>query len=537
MSVSFAGHELHSPRFGLEEARELARELFAVEGAASELGSHQDQNVLIAGPSGRFVLKIANAAFGEAELDLQNRAMVHLAERLPIEVPQPCPARDGREIVAVERDGVTYLLRLVTFIEGEPLIDAPHLAPPVLRALGEVAGARGARARGLRAPGGRPRHAMGPTPRRRRRRGARPARRGCAPPRSRERGRGSCGRGHRAARAAAAPAGCSLRRDRLERDRPPRPSRPADALRRDRLRRRDAHAARVRARGRGLDRLRPRAGRPDLRSRRDRPGVRRRLPTGRRRAGGAAAPDRRARCDRRRRHRAAGGARAAQRLRPARARGGLGDLRDGRRAARAARRRAFCGGPAAAVSPRSPRACPAARGRFRASSPARSSISRRPASIRSRRPAPSEPMPRRAGTRRASSRTTSRRRSTSASTSSRPRAARCARRSQVAWNTRASASSCSRPAAQRCAWRVSCPPWRWATASRPEPSSGASEQGRELPPHLHVQVGPSGLDAARAGDAGSRGGVARALPASRRAARPRGGRSAGARPCSRAAVP
>ena len=140
MSVSFAGHELHSPRFALEEARELARELFAVEGAASELGSHQDQNVLLDGPSGRFVLKIANAAFGEAELDLQNRAMVHLAARLPIEVPEPCPARDGREIVGVDRDGVTYLLRLVTFIEGEPLIDAPHLAPPVLRALGEVAG-------------------------------------------------------------------------------------------------------------------------------------------------------------------------------------------------------------------------------------------------------------------------------------------------------------------------------------------------------------------------------------------------------------
>ena len=35
---------------------------------------------------------------------------------------------------------MTYLLRLVTFIEGEPLIDAQHLAPPVLRALGEVAG-------------------------------------------------------------------------------------------------------------------------------------------------------------------------------------------------------------------------------------------------------------------------------------------------------------------------------------------------------------------------------------------------------------
>src|SRR3954464_1162212 len=108
MSVSFAGHELHSPRFALEEARGLARELFAVEGAVSELGSHQDQNVLIDGPSRRFVLKIANAAFGEAELGLQTRARVHRAAPLPIEVPQPCPARDGREIVAVERDGVTY---------------------------------------------------------------------------------------------------------------------------------------------------------------------------------------------------------------------------------------------------------------------------------------------------------------------------------------------------------------------------------------------------------------------------------------------
>ena len=73
--------------------------------------------------------------------------------------------------------------------------------------------------------------------------------------------------------------------------------------------------------------LRPRPGRPDLRRRRDRARLRRRLPARRRRAGGAPAPDRGARRDRRGRHRAAGGARAAQRLRPARARGRLGDLR------------------------------------------------------------------------------------------------------------------------------------------------------------------------------------------------------------------
>ena len=140
VSVSFAGHELHSPRFALEDARELARERFGVAGTVAELGSHQDQNVLVDTGSGRFVLKIANAAFGAAELDLQNRAMVHLAERLPLEIPVPCAALDGSEIVAVERDGLTYLLRLVTFIEGEPLIDADHLAAPVLFALGRAAG-------------------------------------------------------------------------------------------------------------------------------------------------------------------------------------------------------------------------------------------------------------------------------------------------------------------------------------------------------------------------------------------------------------
>ena len=477
MSVSFAGHELHSPRFALEEARELARELFAVEGAASELGSHQDQNVLIDGPSGRFVLKIANAAFGEAELDLQNRAMVHLAERLPIEVPQPCPARDGREIVAVERDGVTYLLRLVTFIEGEPLIDAPHLAPPVLRALGEVAGLV---ARALedfehpaadRAMQWDPRHvgavveALAPHVEDARRRalvsevGARAAEaiERLAPQLRRQ------------------VAHCDVtdwnvigRRDRAGRPMPCGVIDFGDVTRT--LRACELAVAASIAYGhepddpicaaaeivRGFDAVCP-LDDAELEV----------LPhlIAARAAIVAVGTEQQAALEP---HNA-----YAQRVR-------AGDWAICETAAAqptllvdALLRRA-CGRSAATLAPRVPRGRVAASGRRARSA---SSISRRPASIRSRRPAPSEPMPRRAGTRRASSRTTSRRRSTSASTCSRPRAARCARRSQVAWNTPAGVSSCSRPAAQRCVWRVSCPPWRWATASRPEPSSGASEQG------------------------------------------------------------
>ena len=96
---------------------------------SSELGSHQDQNVLVDTGAGRFVLKISNAAFGEGELDLQNRAMVYLASAPDGDARCPAAALDGSEIVAVERDGGKYLLRLVTFVEGEPLIDAEHLAP------------------------------------------------------------------------------------------------------------------------------------------------------------------------------------------------------------------------------------------------------------------------------------------------------------------------------------------------------------------------------------------------------------------------
>ena len=139
MSVSFAGHELHSPRFELEDARAIARDRFGIDGAVSELGSHQDQNVLVDTGSARYVLKIANPVFAEAELDLQNRAMVHLAERMSVGIPLPCPALDGSEIIAVERGGATYLVRLVTFVEGSPLVDT-HLSPPILYSLGHIAG-------------------------------------------------------------------------------------------------------------------------------------------------------------------------------------------------------------------------------------------------------------------------------------------------------------------------------------------------------------------------------------------------------------
>jgi 4-aminobutyrate aminotransferase-like enzyme/Ser/Thr protein kinase RdoA (MazF antagonist) len=135
----FAGHVLRNPRFTAAEARAIARERFGVDGPAHELGSHQDQNFRIDAPERRYVLRIANEAFARAELELQDRAAEHLAGGA-FEVPRVVAARDGSEIVAVERDGAVHDIRLVTFIEGEPLQDARHLAPAVRERLGGLAG-------------------------------------------------------------------------------------------------------------------------------------------------------------------------------------------------------------------------------------------------------------------------------------------------------------------------------------------------------------------------------------------------------------
>jgi 4-aminobutyrate aminotransferase-like enzyme/Ser/Thr protein kinase RdoA (MazF antagonist) len=71
---------------------------------------------------------------------MQNTAMVHAAAAgLPFQTPSPLPALDGSMIVAVDRGGETYHVRLVSYIEGRPLTEAEHLSGGVRAALGGIA--------------------------------------------------------------------------------------------------------------------------------------------------------------------------------------------------------------------------------------------------------------------------------------------------------------------------------------------------------------------------------------------------------------
>ena len=135
----FIGRVLRVPRLSGADAVAVAREAFGVDGRAEEIGSHQDQNFRIDAPDGRYVLKVANPAFALAELDMQNRAMEHVAVSLEGLVPTPVLARDGADVVRIEHAGRSYGVRLLGYLEGEPLRDFGHLAPSTLREAGRLA--------------------------------------------------------------------------------------------------------------------------------------------------------------------------------------------------------------------------------------------------------------------------------------------------------------------------------------------------------------------------------------------------------------
>jgi 4-aminobutyrate aminotransferase-like enzyme/Ser/Thr protein kinase RdoA (MazF antagonist) len=136
----FLEHELRAPRLQPADALAVAGERFGVGGTAQKLDSHQDQNFRIDTPDARYVLKVANPAFARAELEMQNRAMEHVAGALPGAVPVPVRARDGMDVVGIERAGTRYDVRLLSYLEGEPLRNFGHFAPGTLREAGRLAG-------------------------------------------------------------------------------------------------------------------------------------------------------------------------------------------------------------------------------------------------------------------------------------------------------------------------------------------------------------------------------------------------------------
>ena len=132
---------LPSPEITRAQAEELARTRFGIEGRAVELGSQQDANFRIDADGEAFVLKVSNPAFGAEDLDAQDRAAAHVAALEPgIQVPEPVPGLDGSTLQPVDLGGESTTARLVRYVDGRMLSESHYLAPPIVAALGELAG-------------------------------------------------------------------------------------------------------------------------------------------------------------------------------------------------------------------------------------------------------------------------------------------------------------------------------------------------------------------------------------------------------------
>jgi 4-aminobutyrate aminotransferase-like enzyme/Ser/Thr protein kinase RdoA (MazF antagonist) len=134
----FARAALTRPAIHESEARRVAGERYGISGDILELGSHQDRNFRIAAADRRVLLKFSNAAFGPAELEAQNLAAAAVAAA-GIRAPQCLPALDGQTVLTVESPDGPVRLRLLDYVEGEPLSDAGEFAPDDARRLGALA--------------------------------------------------------------------------------------------------------------------------------------------------------------------------------------------------------------------------------------------------------------------------------------------------------------------------------------------------------------------------------------------------------------
>ena len=125
------------------EASRLAREGYGLEATARALPGEYDDNFHLTAADGRaFVLKVMHPARDPTFIDLQCKALVHLAELAPqLSLPRVVPNRSGErfsEITAT--DGSKRLVWLLNFVKGMVLAEVRPHAPELLRDLGRFLG-------------------------------------------------------------------------------------------------------------------------------------------------------------------------------------------------------------------------------------------------------------------------------------------------------------------------------------------------------------------------------------------------------------
>ena len=120
----------------------LAREHYGLELANIKmLPGEVDLNVYIETSSGEaFILKIARQGEDPQYLDLQNKAMLHLAQnQLPLQLPKVVPNKEGHYTSLIkDAGGHERLMRILTWVPGRLFAKINPHSPHLLKSLGKT---------------------------------------------------------------------------------------------------------------------------------------------------------------------------------------------------------------------------------------------------------------------------------------------------------------------------------------------------------------------------------------------------------------
>lgn len=129
---------LPCPQISADQAAQLLEQHYGLTGALQSLGSQQDLNYRVDSERGRFVLKICRGDYATIELQAQHAALNELQAH--VRVPKVNRALTGEDVLSVTVGGQTVHLRLLDYIDGQPLTHLPHLGRDVIAGFGELCG-------------------------------------------------------------------------------------------------------------------------------------------------------------------------------------------------------------------------------------------------------------------------------------------------------------------------------------------------------------------------------------------------------------
>jgi len=137
--------ETSSPEFPIHQVKDFVNKLYGLTGKLSPLESERDQNFRIVTNTGnQYVIKVANSVEDLAMIDMQIKALEHIAIVDPeLPVPRVLFSRNGLAIEQVQTEkGVKHSVRILTYLPGTPPKDDPTehaLLRPIGTSLAQLA--------------------------------------------------------------------------------------------------------------------------------------------------------------------------------------------------------------------------------------------------------------------------------------------------------------------------------------------------------------------------------------------------------------